>query len=214
MENAPEGHKPEKLSAIFESFQHMDDGKPTVGSMLQKLDAQGMAAVLILFAIPSALPIPAAGYSTLMAIPLLLIGSRLLCGYHTVWLWDSALDRRLDMTSHPKTMERVLKLMRFTERFTRPRLIGFAASGVTFRLLGLLICVLACSMALPIPGTNTLPAGGIFLIGFGLLEEDGIVLLFGLVYSVVALCVSIAMIYGVLYLGVTGVRELISLISG
>ena len=74
-------------------------------------------------------------------------------------------------------------------------------SPLTRTGIGLLIAFLAASMALPIPFTNTLPAGGIFLIGFSLLEEDGIILLGGLAYSVLVLAVSTAVIAMVIIFG-------------
>jgi hypothetical protein len=40
---------------------------------------------------------------------------------------------------------------------------------------------MALSMMIPIPGTNTLPAMGIFVTGFGLLDDDGAISLAGLV---------------------------------
>jgi len=50
-------------------------------------------------------------------------------------------------------------------------------------------------MALPIPGTNTAPAFGIFLIGFALLEEDGLMLILGILASLVALVISLTIIF-------------------
>jgi hypothetical protein len=61
-------------------------------------------------------------------------------------------------------------------------------------------------MLLPIPGTNTAPAFGIFLIGFALLEDDGILLLLGMLCSLLALALSSAIII----LGYKTVRSLLS----
>ncbi|NJK40727.1 MAG: hypothetical protein HC934_04005 [Acaryochloridaceae cyanobacterium SU_2_1] len=46
------------------------------------------------------------------------------------------------------------------------------------------IALMSISMMIPIPGTNTLPAMGIFVTGYGLLNDDGAISLGGL-----ALCV-------------------------
>ncbi len=40
-------------------------------------------------------------------------------------------------------------------------------------------------MMIPIPGTNTLPAIGIFVTGFGLLDDDGAISLGGLVLCLI-----------------------------
>ncbi|BBD57245.1 hypothetical protein NIES2109_00100 [Nostoc sp. HK-01] len=49
--------------------------------------------------------------------------------------------------------------------------------------IGIAIALMSISMMIPIPGTNTLPAMGIFVTGFGLLEDDGAISLGGLVLS-------------------------------
>jgi hypothetical protein len=51
-------------------------------------------------------------------------------------------------------------------------------------------------MMIPIPGTNTLPAIGIFIIGFGLQEDDGAISLAGLVVCLLALVVVLGIIVG------------------
>jgi hypothetical protein len=53
---------------------------------------------------------------------------------------------------------------------------------------------MAFSMFLPIPGTNTAPAFGIFLLGFALLEDDGLLLFIGILSSLVAMSISITII--------------------
>jgi hypothetical protein len=48
-------------------------------------------------------------------------------------------------------------------------------------VIGIAIALMAVSMMMPIPLTNTLPAIGIFVTGFGLLDDDGVISLGGLV---------------------------------
>jgi len=183
-----------RLSEILAEIFDPGRAPSSYGELVEELDHHGMAMVLILFSIPSALPVPAAGYSTVLSVPLMLIGLRLLCVKNTVWLPE----RVRQATFNPKQFAKLAGLMQrlvcFIERFSRPRLISFAESTWLTVLLGLLICLLAISMALPIPGTNTLPAGGIFLIGFGLLEKDGLLILFGIAYSIIALLLAVLII--------------------
>lgn len=183
------------LSAIIEDVFDDTKGPSTYGAVIDEIDQHGMAVILILFALPSALPVPAAGYSTLLSIPLFIIGFRLLCGYNTLWMpakWRSK-------TFHPEQFSRklvngMLRLIQFVERFTKPRLVSLARSQATRVVLGILIIALACSMLLPIPGTNTAPAFGIFLIGFALLEDEGVMLLIGIAASLLAMAFSLAII--------------------
>ena len=184
------------LSEIVEHVFAVDREPTNYGAVVDEIGRHGMAVILILFALPSALPIPAAGYSTLLSIPLFLIGFRILLGRETLWLPDRLRQRRFDPKSFSrKLVDGMLRLIRFVERFTVPRFAWLTSSQFTRAIVGLLIIALAASMALPIPGTNTAPAFGIFLIGFALLEEDGVLLVIGILSSLVALAISLTIIF-------------------
>ena len=184
------------LSDIIEHVFDPDRAPITCGQLAEELDRHGMAVVLILFSVPAALPVPAAGYSTLLSIPLLMIGLRLLAGHNTIWL-PARLRRRPFDTSrfNRRVVKAMLRLVRFVERFSNRRLVGLVRAPATRVLIGLIICALACTMLLPIPGTNTVPAFGIFLIGFSLLEDDGVLLLAGILCSLVAVFISLLIIF-------------------
>ncbi|MGI9524004.1 MAG: exopolysaccharide biosynthesis protein [Hyphomicrobiaceae bacterium] len=193
------------LSQIIENIFDPQRGTSSYGEVVDEIGTHGLAAILVLFALPSALPIPAAGYSTLLSIPLFLIGFRLLLGHQTLWLPSRWRERRFDpQTFSRKLVDGMLRLVLFVENFTSPRLSWLTTSMVVRIALGVLILVLAASMALPIPGTNTAPALGIFLLGFALLEKDGLLLLLGVLASLVALIISITIVLagyqGYLYL--------------
>ena len=184
------------LSDIIE--QVFDPGRApiTCGQLAAELDRHGMAVVLILFSVPAALPVPAAGYSTLLSIPLLVIGLRLLAGHDTIWLPPRIRRRPFDASRfNRRVVKGMLRLVRLVERFSRRRLAGLVRAPATRALIGLVICALACAMLLPIPGTNTAPAFGIFLIGFSLLEDDGVLLLAGILCSLAAIFISLLIVF-------------------
>ncbi len=181
----------EILGKIFSEHSTID----SYGALVDELNHHGMAVILIIFSIPSALPIPAAGYSTVLSIPLLVIGLRVLLGKDNLWLPENMRSREFRPSKLAKVKNVMLRIVSFIERFSRPRYVSLVKSSSTRVFLGLLICALAVSMALPIPGTNTLPAGGIFLIGFSLLEDDGLLLLAGVIYSIAALTMTTLIIW-------------------
>ena len=195
-----ESHR--SLSEILGSV--LDSSRPagTFGDLVKELDQHGMAMVLIVFSLPSALPIPAPGYSTILSIPLLLIGLRLVLGHDTVWLPERVQKREFNPASFQKVKPAMLKMVRTIERFIRPRLFTISSSTLVRALIGVIIIALGCSMLLPIPGTNTAPAFGIFLLGFGLLERDGLAIAVGMLASLVALAISLTIIF----VGVEGIR--------
>jgi hypothetical protein len=61
---------------------------------------------------------------------------------------------------------------------------------------------MAALMIIPIPGINTLPAMGIFVIGFGLLDDDGAISLTGLLLCLIAAIFVLSVLYA-LFMGGT-----------
>ncbi len=60
---------------------------------------------------------------------------------------------------------------------------------------------MAISMMIPIPGTNTLPAMGIFVTSFGLLEDDGAISLGGLVLCVMGAILTTSILLALIWGG-------------
>jgi len=67
---------------------------------------------------------------------------------------------------------------------------------------------MAISMMIPIPGTNTLPAIGVFVTGFGLLEDDGAISLGGLVICLMAAILSTSILIA-LFIGGSRLLDLL-----
>lgn len=201
-----------KLSVILKNTFDPSKGETQIKDIISELDHCGMAVVLVLFSIPSALPIPAAGYSTILSLPLFLIGFRILMGHKTAWMPEVISRKKINRASFAKVIDKMLKLVSFFEKISKPRLHSVVHNKIFNRALGIIVIALASSMALPIPGTNTLPAGGIFLIGFSLLEEDGLLTIAGILYSIVAICVSILVIYFGYEVVKLGIKEIIGLV--
>lgn len=184
------------LSEIIEHVFDPDRDPITCGQLAEELDRHGMAVILILFSVPAALPVPAAGYSTLLSIPLLVIGLRLLAGHDTIWLPVRIRRRPFDTTRfNRRVVNAMLRLVQFVERFSSRRLVWLVRAPAARVVIGLTICALAGAMLLPIPGTNTAPAFGVFLIGFSLLEDDGLLLLAGILCSLAAIFVSLLIVF-------------------
>jgi hypothetical protein len=54
---------------------------------------------------------------------------------------------------------------------------------------------------IPVPGTNTLPAVGVFVTSFGLLEDDGVISLGGLIICLFGAILSISIFLAVIWGG-------------
>ena len=87
------------------------------------------------------------------------------------------------------------------EGFTKPRKSYICKSPAGRAIIGASIALMSISMMTPIPGTNTLPAIGIFVTGFGLIEDDGLVTLGGLLLSLLGAIVSVSTVLAVYWGG-------------
>jgi hypothetical protein len=59
------------------------------------------------------------------------------------------------------------------------------------QLLGVLMFFVAIALFMPIPLSGYIPAISLFLVGFGLVERDGLVVLAGAVIGMVAIAVTL-----------------------
>jgi hypothetical protein len=129
----------------------------------------------MMFSLPSALPVPAPGYSIPFGIILALLAGQIILGRKIPWLPEWVLRISFKRSFMEKMVPAGIAFLTRTEALVRPRFHWF--SGRLLQLLpALLVIVMASFMMIPIPGTNTAPAMVIFLIGLGLSQNDGLVL--------------------------------------
>lgn len=152
--------------------------------------------LFVILALPSALPIPAPGYSIPFGVVMFLLASQMVIGAKKLWLPQRVRTYQLDLKTVQGFVEKGVPWLQRLETLSRPRLSYVCTSALGRIILGSAIALMSISMMIPIPGTNTLPAIGIFIIGFGLQEDDGLISLGGLTVCVLALVVVLGIIIG------------------
>lgn len=158
--------------------------KVTLGDLLDLAGERAFGFLFVLLSFPSALPIPAPGYSVPFGFAMLLLAGQLLIGQNEPWFPKSWRNQGFEVNKVRQVLKMGLPWLRRIESISRPRLTQVCTSLPGRTVIGLAIALMSISMMIPIPGTNTLPAIGIFVTGFGLLDDDGAITLGGL-----ALCV-------------------------
>ena len=138
--------------------------------------------LFVILALPSALPLPAPGYSTPFGILLAILAVQLIIGRQRPWLPQRMANSSIKRETAQKFVKAGLPWLRRLEALTKPRLTFICTSLPGRVVLGCAITLMATSMIIPIPGTNTLPAMGIFITGVGLVEDDGAISLGGLIF--------------------------------
>lgn len=201
--------KDRKLSEELRTLLHTGGEALTVDQLVNRVGDRGFGLLLLVLSLPSALPVPAAGYSVPFGILLLLLALQMLAGkVHPVFP-RRLRQTRISSSFATRLIEGAAWTFKRLEWLIRPRLrwIGRRPGRI---LMGLLVLLMSLLMMIPIPMTNTAPALVIFLIGIGLTEEDGLFAIGACLVGVLAVLLYGGLVWAIWYYGpevVTTIRE-------
>ena len=186
-----------KLSAELEHyfFEEKRDSDIKITDILSLAGERIFGFLFIVLALPSALPVPAPGYSIPFGILIFLLAIQLIVGYKVLWVPHRIMKGSIKLETVQKFLEKGLPWLRRLEALTHPRMIYICTSLPGRVVIGVAIALMSMFMMIPIPGTNTLPAIGIFVTAFGLQEDDGFISLGGLVICLIAGSMSTLIIF-------------------
>ena len=164
----------ESLSVTLDRLlrDHVAEDGVTFGALLKAVTDRGFGLVLMLLALPSALPVPAPGYSTPFGIAIALLGLQMVAGRHVPWVPQWVQDLKLSAGFGQKLIGAGRAFIERVEVLVRPRL-SWVANQQGRRFLGVVVMTMGGLMIIPLPGTNTFPAMVIFVLGLAVTEEDG-----------------------------------------
>jgi hypothetical protein len=166
-----------------------DQAAPTisVGELMERFGGRALGALLLVFGLACALPLPPGG-TTIFGAPLVLLAPQLMIGASAPWLPARVRARRIETAHLRDGLPRVLPWLERMEAVSRPRLaILFSPLGE--RLIGLVCTILALVLILPIPLGNMLPAAAVSVLSLALVQRDGVLALLG--YVLAALSASV-----------------------
>jgi hypothetical protein len=179
----------------------------TLGEVFERIGDRGFGLLLLVLSLPSALPVPAPGYSTPFGVLLSVLALQMMAGRRTPWLPKRAAGIRLRGGFVEAMLAFLGKFFGKVEFLIKPRLRWVGSRGGLF-LLGTLVLVMAGLMILPIPLTNTAPAFVIFLIGVGLSEDDGAFCLLAAGLGVLAIAAYSLVLYLFFRFGIAGLGQI------
>ncbi len=175
------GEKPRKLSEeLAELRARAGERAVTLREVLYVLGGRGYMLLVLLLALPFITPIPLPGLSVPFGLAIALIALRLSLGQRP-WLSKNLQRKELPAGFVSKLFGVAEKVLRFLEKFLRPRLTVLTDTPLLQQLHAglMLLAALTLLLPLPIPFTNTFPAWAILLLAAGLLERDGVFILAG-----------------------------------
>ena len=192
-----------RLSAELHRF-FFETERPThvtLSDILGLAQERVFGFLFVILALPSALPIPAPGYSIPFGVLMLLLAVQLIIGAQQPWFPQRFAQHQFELKTVQGILKAGLPWLQRIEAITRPRYTPVCTSFAGRLVIGCAIALMSISMMIPIPGTNTLPAIGVFVTGFGLLEDDGAISLGGLALCLLGLTVSISILVAVVWGG-------------
>jgi hypothetical protein len=155
----------------------------SVGEIIDGLGARAFGLAALVFALPSCVPMPP-GVPTVVGFALLIVSIQMVMGRKELWLPRFLSKRTFPRIPLVTALENLQPHLRSVERFARPRLLILTSRSGTV-LIGLVILVMALVLILPLPpGGNFPPAVACAVLGMGLAERDGVIVLLGMVTSI------------------------------
>ncbi len=169
-----------RLSELFSGVLDTDaDGTVSVGEVLDRAGDRGYGLLLIVLAIPAFIPVLPPGTSTVLGLLMSLVALQMLVGRSQPWVPQRWRRKRLAPTTVNRLQTQGVALLRKVERITYPRGRWLVGNGFFRRWNALVVIFMALVLSSPLPFLNTLPALGVLLIGVGLLNHDGYLLIAG-----------------------------------
>ena len=190
-------------------FEEPRNEKVTLAEIFNLTEERIFGFLLAILSLPSALPIPAPGYSIPFGIAMFFLAIQLIIGRDRPWLPEKFLKGSMKLETIQKFIKMGTPWVEKIETVTKPRAAYLCTSLPGRVILGTAIALMSISMMIPIPGTNTLPAIGIFVIAFGLLEDDGLICIAGLFIC----SLGVALTTSILVFGKVAVERFIDLIK-
>lgn len=180
---------------LLDFLERLDGRDCTVGELVDIHGDRGFGLLLLILALPAALPIPAPGYATPFGVLMVSLGFQMLRGRPSPWVPGFAARRAISYKMLSFSVRNGRVPLRVAEVLVRPRLGRLARDRRFLAGVGLTVMLMAAFMSLPIPLTNTAPSFVIFVLAAGILEEDGLLLLGGLFLAPVAASIAGAALY-------------------
>ena len=166
----------------------------SIRDLIDILGARGYGFLIFILDLPNLIPLPLPGLSTIFGIPMALIGLQMFLRLERPWMPNFVLNRSVERATMVRLFDAGKPTIMRMEKFLKPRLLFL--THASFRpFLGLLIMVMCCVLAMPIPLGNLVLAIPIAIIALGLIEKDGLFILCGMVGGIMALFFNAAIVY-------------------
>lgn len=187
---------PLRTSGILTALAALPGDRIAVGSIVAALKDRAYALLVVLLGLPNCLPMPPP-IPLVCGLVLIFVAIQMLTGRVIPWLPPALLSRSIGKPVLTRAVDRAVPLLVRLERISRPRLTVLG-SRYAIPVIGLLILVLALGLVVAAPFIGQIPLGfAVCLVGLGLVERDGLVILAGAAFGAVGLVLSAGFAYAI-----------------
>jgi hypothetical protein len=167
----------------------------SVEKIVNSIGGSSFGTSLMFFAIPEVVPIPIPGLAAIVVIPTAVISAQMAVGHKQIKLPKFILKKSVPRKALAAAIHAILPFLIKAEKVSKPRW-RWASTPLAKRLLGVFVFILALSIAFPIPGFNMPQAISTFIIALGLVEDDGILVVAGVLAGLASLALLGGVVFG------------------
>ena len=168
-----------------------------VADIVDALGERAYALLIVVLGLPNCLPMPPP-IPLICGILLAFVALQIMVGWPSPWLPRALLRRSIAHDDLLKAVKRATPWLQALERWARPRFSVFD-QALTFRVMGLVLFAFALALVFAAPVIGQIPLGiAVCLVGLGLVERDGYVVVGGLLAGVFGTSLSLGFVFAVI----------------
>jgi hypothetical protein len=161
----------------------------TLRQLFELVGEQGLLLLCAFLTIPFLIPVSIPGVSTVFGAAIILIGIGITLN-RLPWVPNRLMSRPIATEKLIPTLDKGAQMVAKIERFIHPRMKGLTDGAAINRLNGLALVFSAVLLMFPfglIPFSNTLPGLAILFLAIGILQRDGLFIIFGYLMMIVTI---------------------------
>jgi hypothetical protein len=185
-----------RTSQILLALASQPGERLTVREIMAVLQDRAFALLIVLLGLPNCLPMPPP-IPLVCGLLLALVAVQIVFGREVPWLPRQLMNRSMARTDVERAVGRAVPVFRRLERISRPRMT-FLDTPIAMRLMGAVILILSVGLLFAPPFVGQIPLGlAVCLVGLGLVERDGFVVVGGLLIGSIGLTLSLGFVYAI-----------------
>jgi hypothetical protein len=171
------------------------DGDKTLGGLLETFGDKSFALLFVLLLGVPALPIPTGGATHVFEVIAVIVAAQLIAGRKELWLPKRWRGLELAGGRKERFIAGLMKLIRWLERHSRPRLRRLFHHRLSDVVFGLVVIAgtVGAFLAPPFSGLDTVPALGVVILSLALLLEDALIAIVGVVMTAAGIVLEIVL---------------------